>query len=125
MTIEAEAQIIDSGYRRSYLQLKSLGEVRSDKSSIVSVLKESIICPSQVAKFMSTKLYTIPSNAIISRQSIVSDHIFKVEQSPTFFDSKKSPIHRWYGIVPGFSHASVVQSFLENGVAINEVFQSY
>lgn len=66
---------------------------------------------------MSTKLYTIPSKVLISRQSSVTDQIFKVEQSPTFFDSKKSPIHRWYGIVPGFSHASVVRSFLDNGVA--------
>ncbi len=65
---------------------------------------------------MSMKLYTIPSNSLLSRQSTVGDLIFKVEQSPTFFDSKKSPIHRWYGIVPGFSHASVVRAFLENSL---------
>lgn len=65
---------------------------------------------------MSTKVYTIPSNALLSEQQTLAGRIFKVERSPTFFDSKKAPIHRWYGIVPSFSHASVVRAFLENGL---------
>jgi DNA modification methylase len=61
-------------------------------------------------------IYAIPSTSLLLREPALTDQTFKVERAPTFFESKKSPIHRWYGIVPGFSHASVVQAFIENGV---------
>jgi len=65
---------------------------------------------------MTNNVYTIPSSYLSPNKSPLSVQTFKVNQSPTFFDSKRSPIHRWYGIVPGFSHASVIQAFLENEV---------
>lgn len=67
---------------------------------------------------METKqgTYTIPSNYLLSKQRSLIDQSFLIERAPTFFDSKRSPIHRWFGIVPGFSCASVLEAFLQNNV---------
>lgn len=60
--------------------------------------------------------YSVSSEYLFDRQTRLSGHplSFSIERSPTFFDSKRSPIHRWYGIVPGFSFASVTNALLHN-----------
>lgn len=62
--------------------------------------------------------YSVSSKYLFDHQKRLTDQLtsFSIERSPTFFDSKRSAIHRWYGIVPGFSYASVMNAILENGM---------
>ena len=60
--------------------------------------------------------YTVPRKYLVHYQSRLTEPTFSVERSPTFFDSKRSPIHRWYGLVTGFSYASVIDALANNGI---------
>lgn len=60
--------------------------------------------------------YSVPQKFLVGYQTRLTDLSFSIERSPTFFDSKRSPIHRWYGLVPGFSYASVTNALLQNEI---------
>lgn len=72
--------------------------------------------------------YTIPNRHILPKLGSANGKIkkFQVKLSPTFFDSRNAPIHRWYNIVVGFSYASVVDNLMEfkiqNGMTVLDPF---
>lgn len=69
----------------------------------------------------NAKNYSIPQEFIVDYQKQEKDYVFSTNYAPTFFDSKRSPIHRWYGIVPGFSYAAVIQTALQKGINSGKV----
>jgi DNA modification methylase len=95
--------------------------------SVNTIILDNKICEfgnlQEISKEDSAN-YLVPKRYIIQWQRKLTEYMqstelqpeyveFKKEYSPTFFDSKRSPIHRWYGIVPGFSYASVIDHFIK------------
>jgi DNA modification methylase len=66
---------------------------------------------------MPGSTYSVPRKFLVDNQYRLTENVdFMKERVPTFFDSWRSPVHRWYGIVPGFSYASVAKSLVEEGM---------